>query len=133
MSHLVSPLPTPPLHALQLQDLVLAVHLGCGEDERATPQEVRISIEFRFHEAPKGLMSDEISDTICYGEVSTAVRHHCERGEFKLIERLASEIYQVASRFAKGRATVGVRLHKVHPPVEKLAGGSWYRCGDFYL
>jgi FolB domain-containing protein len=123
----------PPLHVLRIDELILSVRLGCLEDERAKPQEVRLSAEFRFHEAPKGIWTDEINDTICYGKLSEALRKHAENREFRLIERLAQECYVILKEFAKGQAAAAVRIHKVKPPVEKLLGGSTYVCGDFHI
>ncbi len=123
----------PPFHVLRIDELILAVRLGCLEEERAQPQEVRLSAEFRFHDAPRGVWSDDLKDTICYGKLSEALRQHVEAREFRLIERLAHECYVILKEFARGQAAAAVRIHKVKPPVEKLVGGSTYLCGDFPL
>jgi dihydroneopterin aldolase len=123
----------PRFHALRVQDLVLQVHLGCSAEERAKPQEVRVTLEFRFTEPPGGAVSDKIEEALCYAEVCTAVRRLTDSSEYCLIERLASEIYGVAAEMAGPAAQTAVRVHKVRPPVADLSGGSVYVCGDFAL
>jgi dihydroneopterin aldolase len=122
---------------LKLKDLILAVRLGCGEVERAQPQEVRVSVEFRFKKNITSIKSDNIDETVCYAKAAAAIREHCESREFKLIERLGFEIYEVMGRvLSESRSLhepveVAVTVHKVHPPVERLEGGSWFSYGDF--
>lgn len=122
-----------PFHSLLVEQFSCLVHLGCLPEERAKPQEVRFSLEFRFHEAPRGAFSDEIDDTVCYAKVTALLKQHCESGEFKLIERLAVEAFQKLRTTIDERVKIGLRLQKVKPPVEGLLGGSIYRCGDFLL
>lgn len=119
--------------ALRLADLRLEVNLGCTEAERARRQEVRVTVELRFSEAPAGMTSDRLEETVCYAELSQKIVQHCERREYHLIERLGAEIYALVRELAGGRATIGVSAHKVRPPVERLEGGTFFRCGDFAL
>jgi dihydroneopterin aldolase len=120
-------------HALRIEDYSVKVRLGCQAEERAVPQEVRLTLEYRFLTAPAALHSDRLEDTICYGEVCSSLRKHCESKEFHLIERLAGECFEIAKGFARGRAELALRVHKVSPPVENLRGGSVYELGDFRL
>ncbi len=119
--------------ALKIDQLSLAVHLGCTAEERATPQEVRVSVELRFHEAPKGTLTDALADTICYARVSQAITTHCESREFNLVERMAFEVYGLVREISGPSVDVVIALHKVRPPVANLQGGTWFRCGDFAL
>jgi len=63
----------PQFHTLFIRDLVLHVHLGCSSEERKNPQEVRLTIDFRFKEMPPGALSDRLEETICYAEVAQAI------------------------------------------------------------
>lgn len=120
-----------PFHSLGLENLSLQIKLGCTKEERAFPQEVRISVEFLFDGPPKGIISDGLEDTICYAEVCKALKDHCESREFKLIERLAFEAFGAVREVVRGRAKISLAVHKVRPPVEGLLGGTHYRCGDY--
>ncbi len=121
------------VHVLSLNDLSLKVHLGCEAVERLVPQEVRVSVEVRWPEAPMGEVSDELSDTVCYAELANALTQLCEGREFKLIETLASESLRVVRTAASAGPLIGLCVHKVRPPVPHLLGGAKYYCGDFRL
>ena len=123
--------PTPAFHALRLNDLVLALNLGCTAEERSVAQEVRVSLSFRFHEPPTAEFSDALDDTICYARLSSMIQSHCAKREFNLIERVAQEIFTLVREYSGPRAAVAVSIHKVRPPVPALAGGTVYQCGDF--
>ncbi len=120
-------------NALKIEALSLSVRLGCSIEERSKPQEVRVAVELRFREAPKGMVTDSLIDTICYAKVSEAIKTHCESGEFQLVERMAHEVYGLIREMTGPAVEVGVSLHKVRPPVENLLGGTFFRCGDFAL
>lgn len=120
-------------HALRLENLALNVHLGCLPEERSARQEVRVTIEIRFSKPPAAVQSDDLAETVCYSEISEAVRKTCEAREYHLIERMAGEIYAITREITGPMeyAEIGVSVHKVRPPVPGLLGGSHYRCGDF--
>lgn len=125
--------PMPPCHSLRLDNLSLQVHLGCLEDERSIPQEVRITLDCRFQEAPPGFQSDELSGTLCYAEISEKITGMIESRPYHLIEKMAADIYEIAKSWAHDRAQIALCVHKVKPPVRNLRGGSRYFCGDFNL
>lgn len=120
-------------HALRLNNLLLLVRLGCEPAERVQAQEVGVTLELRFVRPPGGFETDELSDTLCYQELSEKLINFCESREYRLIEKLAHDIYSLAREMAGSTATIGVEVHKRRPPVDRLQGGSSYRCGDFLL
>ena len=118
-------------HSLRLDGLSLQVHLGCTQEERRAPQEVRLSVEFRFEIPPAGAVSDRLEDTVCYAEVSSALKAELETGEFNLIEKLGCDAYRIVKSIAGENVSVAMSAHKVRPPVVGLEGGTTYRCADF--
>ena len=124
---------SPSFHALRMQELSMAVHLGCTAGERAVAQEIRVLVELRFAEAPLGTRSDQLQDTVCYARMAEVLFEHCRGREFQLIERMAYEFYGLIRDLAGPSVTVAVRVHKVRPPVQNLLGGTAYSCGDFAL
>lgn len=122
-----------PFHALRINDLSLQVHLGCSAEERAQTQEVRVAVELRFRECPPGAQTDLLKDTLCYAEISSSIRSHCETREFQLIERMAFEVYQRICEMVGSQAEVAILIHKVRPPIPGILGGTSYACGDFRL
>ena len=123
-------------HSLRLEDLSLQVRLGNSEQERSQPQEVRISLEFRFPTAPGACISDDLDDTVCYAKVCEAIRSHLLSREFKLIERIAFECEDIVREClprSDAPLLFAVAIHKVRPPVAGVFGGAVFRCGDFLI
>ncbi len=122
---------TPTVHFLEVRELRYLLRLGVSSEERARPQEVSVTVHYRFFAAPAGQFSDDIGGTLCYATLNDALERHFAAREFKLLERVAGETYAVARELARGAAEVAVRVHKLHPPVKNLAGGALFTCGDF--
>lgn len=121
----------PAFHSLEVLDLRYWLNLGCTAEERSRQQEVGVSVEFRFHAAPRGVESDHLSGTLCFDVLNSAIERHLAGKEYNLIEKMAGEIYAIAWELARGEAQVLVRVHKLKPPVKNLVGGAVYSCGDF--
>lgn len=125
-------------HSLRIQDLSFQVSLGCLPDERAVPQEVRVHVEFRFFQAPTAVHSDALAETLCYADLSEALKDVCTGREFKLIEKLALDFHKRIQTFLEtssipeaSRILFAVTVHKVAPPVPEIKGGTFYRIGHF--
>lgn len=116
---------------MRIRDLRLKARLGCSAEERSVPQEVRVSIEFRFSEAPRGAESDALKDTICYARVSESLVEHLRGREYSLIEKMAADFHGILKSMIEERAEISLAVHKVRPPIEGLLGGVEYRIGDF--
>jgi 7,8-dihydroneopterin aldolase/epimerase/oxygenase len=121
----------PAFTSLFVDEFTLNVHLGCTKEERAVPQEVRLSAELRFERAPAAIHSDNLRETVCYADLCEGLRKLCAGREFQVIERLAYESYALVSELAGPGVAVSVSVHKVAPPVKGLKGGTRFRCGDF--
>ena len=120
----------PSFHSLEVRDLRFWLPLGCTAEERAHPQEIGVTVEIRFAKAPGGVSSDELRDTVCFAALNSALARHFVGREYRLIEKIAGEVHQVAREISSG-ASVVVRIHKLKPPLENLVGGAVYTCGDF--
>ncbi|MEW6269691.1 MAG: dihydroneopterin aldolase [Thermodesulfobacteriota bacterium] len=115
---------------LDVQAIRLAVHLGCMPAERAIPQEVEVGIAIRFSELPPACWTDALEDTVCYAELAALAREHCSGREFRLIERLALELYGlVRDRLPRG-ARLELSVNKVAPPVPEIERGVRFTIAD---
>lgn len=122
----------PCLHSsIGLRRLRFAVKLGWGEEERKTPQFVFFDIQLRFPALPKGCITDELNETVCYGEMSGVVRQICQQGEFRLIEHLGYRVYSAVKEFIPPRHLLWVKITKEKPPVPELLDGSTFSLGDW--
>lgn len=116
---------------LEFRGARLDVRLGCSVAERAVPQAVDLDLAVRFAELPRACESDELADTVCYAELIDAARDACAGREFKLVERLAHELFTRLRPLIPAGASLWLRATKLRPPVEGLAGGVAFSLGDF--
>ncbi|WP_017324111.1 dihydroneopterin aldolase [Synechococcus sp. PCC 7336] len=65
--------------------------------------------------------SDELEDTIDYGETIRAVKQSVQQSKFKLIEALAEAIAILALQTSKA-GRVRVSLTKLNPPIPDFSG-----------
>ena len=63
-----------PFHSLRMEKLVLQQRLGCSAEERAKPQEVRVTLELRFAKGPQALVTDDLGGTVCYARLAQAIQ-----------------------------------------------------------
>ena len=117
---------------LEFRGARLSVHLGCGADERATaaarrPRRRRCA----SRSCRAACESDKLEDTLCYADLIEAARARVAGREFKLVERLAHELYGALRPLVPPGAELWLRVTKLHPPVAELAGGVSFALGDF--
>lgn len=113
---------------LKVNNYSLMVHLGCTAEERATPQEVQVSVRIAFAEAPPGEKTDQLGHTVCYAEICERFKEFCENKEFQLVEKLGADLLAELKKVTSNKAEL--QIYKVHPPVQGLHGGVEYVCGD---
>ena len=116
--------------SLGFTDLRLRVQLGCGDEERATPQPVALDVRIGFATVPAACRTDRLEDTLCYAELCEAAEKHCAGREFNTLERLAQELADVLSRHLPPGSRLGLRVTKLRPPVRNLCGGVQVTLGE---
>lgn len=90
-------------------------HGGVSEAERELPQRYRVDIEVFYDLHPAG-HSDNLADTVDYGEVYKVVREFGEKSRYQLLEAMAEGMaHLVLERFPAER--VRIRLKKMAPPI----------------
>lgn len=115
---------------LRIRGIELLVHLGWEEAEREQAQLVRFDIEIQFTQIPVACTSDELTDTICYAELITDLRHQFSKQSFRLIEHLAAAIYDaVKLHMHNNHANITIQLTK-HPHIEGLNGDVSFSVSD---
>ena len=117
-------------YTLEIRKLVLGVHLGCGADERINKQDVSFSAKFRFATMPRGADTDELSDSLCYAQVSDLIQTTIENREFKLIEHLGHVIFKNLKGLAGPDIRIELEVHKLNPPVQNLRDGSAFTISE---
>ncbi|HKC50791.1 MAG TPA: dihydroneopterin aldolase [Myxococcota bacterium] len=116
---------------LEFRGARLAVRLGCGPAERASPQAVDLDVAVRFADLPPACESDKLKDTVCYADLIAAARARVAGREFHLVEHLAHELLGALRPLVPPGAELWLRVTKLRPPVPDLAGGVAFSLGDF--
>ena len=94
---------------ISIVDLEVSWHVGVGDEERATPQRLLISLEMEFDFAAAA-MTDRVTKTIDYFAVAQRVSKFGEGRNWKLIEKLATDVADlVLSEFQPQEVTVEVK------------------------
>lgn len=113
---------------LDLPEIILFPRLGLLPEERANPQEVRLSLEITFAHPLAACLSDDIAGTLCYHHLYDEINDLLSRNEFRLIEHLALTIATIVTNEIHSRAlpaaTVSLTLHKVSLPLAALPKGA---------
>jgi dihydroneopterin aldolase len=114
---------------MEISEVSLQVHLGVSETERAVAQEVRLSMDLYWAEAPVACQTDKIEDALCYATLIASCQDIVENTSFATIEHLAHRFYQRLREVVPPTVRPVLRLHKVRPPVEGLRGGVFIELG----
>ena len=102
---------------IRIRGLEVEARVGVSEQERARPQTVIVDVDIAA-DLSRATASDDVRDTIDYGEVLSAVAETVRASESKLLEHLAAKIVSVVSRM-DGVANVTVEIAKQSPPVSE--------------
>ncbi len=111
-------MPKMPRANLSLRQFSLMIHLGCSEEERATPQKVLVDIVLHFDGLPKGSETDDLHDTFCYATLAKSIRKFCENKSFKLLEYFTHQLYIFIKNYLSQR-NITITVTKF-PPTQNL-------------
>lgn len=97
---------------IEIKNLRLRTIIGFNDWEREKPQDVVISITFRY-DATKALAGDEVSEIVNYRTMTKQIIQKVEKSDFKLIESLTGMIYDTV-RSTQGITAARVTVEKPH-------------------
>lgn len=101
---------------IMMKNLAFYGYHGVMEEEKTLGQKFFIDIEM-YSQLSKAGKSDEVEDTIHYGEVYEVIKTIVEECRFKLIEALAENIAEtVINKFSKVQE-IKVTVRKPEAPV----------------
>lgn len=98
-----------------ISDLRVVGVVGVLDHERSTPQPLRIDVDIHVDLHDAGL-SDDLTETVHYGEVCTALAEVARTTSDQLLERLAQRMADTVLGFARV-AAVDLTLTKLRPPI----------------
>ena len=116
-----------PVVTIDIRGLSLYTHHGVGNAEREVGQRLVFDLSFDVGDCP-ATVTDEVEDTIDYGDVCQFVALAASERSFKTLEALCSAIAdRLIDRY--GATAVSVRAAKPEPPiplpVEEVAVEVW--------
>lgn len=83
--------PMEDFHQIEIRRLRVRTHIGVPEEERAAPQELRVSLAILLDRDFAG-MGDRIGETLDYAALATGIQQLSASRPRQLIETLASDI-----------------------------------------
>lgn len=104
-----------PVVTIEIRGLSLYTHHGVGPAEREVGQRLLFDVTFDVEDCA-ATVTDEVDDTIDYGDVCQYVALAASERSFKTLEALCSSIAdRLIERY--GATTVSVRAAKPEPPI----------------
>lgn len=116
--------------SLFIRQLELNVNLGWTDEERSQKQTITIDIKIRFKKPPKACTTDNLADTFCYDTLIKEINNYVDPREFRLIEHLGHEVYQLAKNNVKNEALISIIVNKKPAWIENLKGGASFYFGE---
>lgn len=111
---------------LQLRGLRVMALCGALPEERVRAQPFELDVDIGADLAPSG-ETDDLGDTIDYGEVCAAVCAVAEGGQFTLMEAMAQKVAEVCLEADRRVLWVTVEVRKLRPPVPQHLSTSGVR------
>ncbi len=105
---------------LHIEDLVIPAKIGVSEEERSKTQDISINLRLVFKSLPEACVSDNISETICYHNLCDTIREYISNKEFKLLERISREIFDLIQEL-DSFSSINLSISK-KPNIECLKG-----------
>jgi dihydroneopterin aldolase len=111
---------------IELRGLVVLARVGVLPFEKEQDQPIELDIDVETDLAPAGA-SDDLADTIHYGEVCAAVEAAIRKEPVGLLERLATVAAEAVLAVDPRIDAVEVAARKLRPPVPQQLGTSGVR------
>lgn len=108
-----------------INDLRVMALIGVLDHEREAPQPLRVDIDIHSDLTDAG-QSDDLTETVHYGEVCMQVAEVARKSNDQLLERLAQRMADMVLSFAHVTA-VDLTLTKLRPPIPEDVGSSAVR------
>jgi FolB domain-containing protein len=113
-----------------LEELEINMYLGVSAKERQKQQLVRISFYLHQQILPNVTIDDNANDYLCYNKISQIIHDYCANKEFRTIEFLCYQIYQLIKKAVPTKVRVRIILEKCKPAMSFAVGSAKCEYGD---
>lgn len=124
------PTASQPLCFLSIRQCRFYAHFGWDDTERRFKQALDIDLWISFSKLPPACQTDHLKDTICYKEVLDFIGQFLKDQKIRLLEKLASSLYEEIKRKFPQIHSFAFQITKVNPPVEVIKQGASIFFGD---
>jgi len=100
---------------LILNNLTLSIRIGHNAQEREQPQPIVLNAIIKFHKLPLACKTDELTDSICYRELTEAIGEFCTSKQFNLLEHLGSKLYEFIKNKLPQNISLWLSVAKIAP------------------
>ncbi len=111
---------------IEIRAIRVLCHVGVGADERADAQPLELDVDLELS-LTAAAESDDVVDTVDYGEVSLAVAAAVQGVEHVLLERVAAVAADAALGVDDRAEAVTVAVRKLRPPIPLDVGTTGVR------
>lgn len=94
-----------------LEELIIETRIGISDEERNTPQKVKISFKLKQNNL-NSFEDDEFQGYNCYAKISKEIKKYCSVRSFKLIEYLCLQLYKIIKDNVSFDTSVYVSVEK---------------------
>lgn len=100
---------------LILKNLTLSIHLGHTAQEREQQQPIILNTIIKFHKLPLACETDQLTDSVCYKELSEAINEFCASKQFNLLENLGYQLYKFIKDKLPQNVSLWLSIAKITP------------------
>ena len=101
------------MRTIFVRDLVLQTRIGVHEHEKKGSQRIRVNLEIAAR--LDDTLHDELRKTVCYDDISQAIRRLAAEGHIRLVETFAERVLEICLADPRARhATVTVEKLDVY-------------------
>ena len=109
---------------LNLQQLILFVHIGVSLEERRDMQKVYVNIEIDYSSIPTACKQDVLNDVVCYDRLAKTLQKVCNVKTYRLIESLSYTLFEETKKCLTTSAKISLTVTK-NPPMDNLQQASF--------
>lgn len=114
----------------KLEELLIDAHIGVSEEERKSPQKIKISFKL-YQKNLEAVEDDDSSNYTCYTKISKFIQQYCAENSFKLLEFLCYQIHKLIKRNVPEGTFVYVKIEKRDILCEGLKFNAGAEYSDF--
>ena len=109
--------------SLEISGLSVNVIVGCYDFEKTQKQKIEIDVLMQFRNIPQTLLSDNLSDGICYNEMVKRIENYADSHSHETIEKWCYEIFQLIKIHYNNISHLQIKIKKKPADIRNLQNG----------